>query len=285
MTNINFYLIALIIAVSLTPCGISNAQEDFIRNPGSNFEASLSGNEEDQTNDQEDDKDKKKDKKDKVDKKDKKDQNYTKDNVEIGEKFFLSFLINLITLFIIVFLIYYPNYKKQEVFFTYFLFNIAIFLLTFLLNKIKISIGAAFGLFAVFSMLRYRTEGISMKDMTYLFIVIAIGLISAIQLEYWELGTICGIMVVSTYALDGNILIRRELSKTIQYDNIELIKPNNHEKLIEDLKNRTGLNIHRISIAKIDFLSDRAVVDIYYYFDKKKKGKEETEVDYEDKPL
>ena len=188
-----------------------------------------------------------------------------KDTVQINEAFFISFAINLATILIIIMLIYYPNYKKQEMFFTYFLFNIAIFLLTFLLNKIKISMGAAFGLFAVFSMLRYRTEGISMKDMTYLFIVIAVGLMSAVQLDYIDLGIINATIILATFIFDGNILIKREYSKLIHYENIEMVKEENHPQLIEDLKLRTGLNIHRISINRIDFLKDEARIDAYYY--------------------
>lgn len=130
------------------------------------------------------------------------------------------------------------------------------------------SLGAAFGLFAVFSMLRYRTEGISTKDMTYLFIVIAIGLICAVSKgTYFELSLITAILIAFTYALDGNWLVRNELVKTIQYENIELIKPENYNALIDDLKKRTGLNIHRASVNRIDFLKDIAVVKIYYYED------------------
>ncbi len=204
-------------------------------------------------------KEKKKDKKKKDD----------KDEVEVNQAFFIALLINLLTVFIIVRLIYYPNYHKQEVFFTYFLFNIAIFLLTFLLNKIKISMGAAFGLFAVFSMLRYRTEGISMKDMTYLFIVIAVGLLSAVQLDVIDLVIINSIIIVFTFLLDGNLLIKREFSKLVNYEKIELIQPDRHEELLADLNLRTGLNIHHISIVKIDFLRDMAVLNIYYYNNKK----------------
>ncbi|MDD5571340.1 MAG: DUF4956 domain-containing protein [Bacteroidales bacterium] len=216
----------------------------------------------------------------------KKDKKKDKDEVQINETFFVSLLIDLIAVIIIVVFIYYPNYKKQEVFFTYFLFNIAIFLLTFLLNKIKISMGAAFGLFAVFSMLRYRTEGISMKDMTYLFVVIAIGLVSAVQLEYYELVIINAVLIVSVFALDGNVIIRREYSKMIQYENIEMIKPENHPKLIADLKTRTGLDIHRISISRIDFLRDMATIDVFYFSRKRKKsGVNDVEVNYDDKPV
>jgi len=113
-------------------------------------------------------------------------------------------------------------------------------------------------------MLRYRTEGISMKNMTYLFIFIAIGLISAIQLEYYELAILNGLIVVVTFIIDGNILIKQALSKDVQYENIELIKPEKEKELIQDLKTRTGLNIRRITIRKIDFLRDTAIIRIYY---------------------
>lgn len=195
----------------------------------------------------------------------KSDKKKDKDVIKINEKFFLNFGINLAAVLIIILLIYYPNNKKMDYIFTFFIFNIVIFVLTYVLNEVKISMGAAFGLFAVFSMLRYRTEGISMKDMTYLFIFIGLGLISAIQLEYYELAILSGIIVVATFILDGNIIIKREFSKYVQYDDIEMIKPENLQKLIEDLKNRTGLNIHRIAINKIDFLKDTAIIHIYYY--------------------
>jgi hypothetical protein len=209
-----------------------------------------------QNDDNDDDKEKKSRKK--------KDKDKDSD-VRLGSKFFLCLLINLATVIILIIFIYYPNYKQRDYFFTYFIFNIVIFMLTFVLNQVKISMGAAFGLFAVFSMLRYRTEGISMKDMTYLFIVIGIGLISAIQLELYELAIINGIIVGATYLLDSNIILKREFSKNVQYENIDMIKPENHALLIEDLKKRTGLNIHRIAVNRIDFLKDTAIVKIYYY--------------------
>lgn len=199
-----------------------------------------------------------------ADSKDKK-KDKTKDVIEITDNFFYSLAIDMASVALILLLIYYPNYRKMEFIFTYIMFNLVIFLLTFVLNEVKISMGAAFGLFAVFSMLRYRTEGISMKDMTYLFIFIGMGLIGAIQLEYYELGIIYGIIIVVTYVMDGNLIIRREFSKAVQYENIELIKPENREALMADLKKRTGLDIRRITINKVDFLRDTAVIRIYYY--------------------
>ena len=128
------------------------------------------------------------------------------------------------------------------------------------------SMGAAFGLFAVFSMLRYRTEGISMKDMTYLFLVIALGLISAVSKGNWdELILINSIILVVTYLLESNLLMKKESSKFIQYENIEMIRPEQRQELIDDLEKRTGIKINRISIDKIDFLKDTAMIRIFYF--------------------
>ena len=149
--------------------------------------------------------------------------------------------------------------------FTFFLFNIIIFIITFVLNKTNISMGAAFGLFAVFSMLRYRTEGISMKEMTYLLISIALGLINAIGLNIIPILVFNSIFVVFIFILDHPMIFKQEASKVIHYENIELIKPENHELLMQDLRTRTGINIHRFSISSIDFLKDAASITVYYY--------------------
>lgn len=193
------------------------------------------------------------------------DKKKDKDVVEINARFFETLGIDIAFVLLIIFVVYYPNYRKMDTIFTFILFNIVIFLLTFVLNKVKISMGAAFGLFAVFSMLRYRTAGIGMKDMTYLFIFIAIGLISGIQLEFYKLGIICGIIFLVTLILDTKLLLKRELSKNIQFEKIEMVKPEMREQLIEELKARTGLKIHRIVINRLDYLKDIASIRIYYY--------------------
>lgn len=188
-----------------------------------------------------------------------------KDTVSINSKFFFSLLIDIATLIIIILLVYYPNNRKFESIFAFFMFNLLIFMLTFVLNKIKISMGAAFGLFAVFSMLRYRTEGISMKDMTYLFIFIAVGLISAIQLEIYELAIINGLIIVFTLLLDSNFLFKIERSKLIEYENIDLVKPEHYQQLLDDLRKRTGLNVHHFEIQNINFLKDSTEILIFYH--------------------
>jgi hypothetical protein len=177
-----------------------------------------------------------------------------------------KYLINLATVIVLFRFIYYKNYQKNELFLTFFGFNTIIFFVSYLLNKVDISTGAGFGLFAVFSILRYRTEGLCAKDMTYLFISIAIGLLTAVGSQnYLELGMFSFAILTLVFLLETNWLFSRESSKTIFYDNIALIKPEQKEEFITELKQRTGLNIHRLKIESIDFLKDSCSITVYYY--------------------
>lgn len=185
---------------------------------------------------------------------------------KLSSKFFIRLFIDLVSVFVLIRLIFYKNYKKADQYLTFFAFNLVIFLITYLLNKVEMSMGAAFGLFAVFSMLRYRTESISTKDMTYLFLVIAIGLLSAISKGGWdELALLNSIILVATFLLESNWLIKKEFTKNIIYDNINLITPEKRTELLADLKKRTGFNVHRVEIQEIDFLKDATRMTIYFY--------------------
>lgn len=185
---------------------------------------------------------------------------------KLNWKFAIRLGIDLITTLIVVRGIYYRHYRRTDLFLTFFAFNVTIFLISFLLNKVEMTMGAAFGLFAVFSMLRYRTENISAKDMTYIFIVIAIGLVMAISKGGWdELSLIGTIIVVLMALLESNWLIRREYMQEVHYDRIELIQPDRRAELLADLRARTGLNIIRIEIGNIDLLRDTARITLFYY--------------------
>ncbi|MGZ3885311.1 MAG: DUF4956 domain-containing protein [Bacteroidia bacterium] len=192
---------------------------------------------------------------------------------KISSRLGIRFLIDVATVLVLMKYVYFPVYKKRELFFTFFVFNVVIFLISFLLNKVDLSMGAAFGLFAVFSMLRYRTEDISIKDMTYLFLVIAIGLICAVTkikdasdaYEYLFIGCINAVLIVLAYLLESRLLIKKEVVKTVIYEKIELVTSSKHPELMEDIKKRTGINVHRISVQKIDFLKDSAQIKIYYF--------------------
>ncbi len=193
------------------------------------------------------------------------DKNKDKDVVVINKRFFYGIGFDILTMLLIFGLIYFPNYRNKEFMFTFFLFNIIIFIITFVLNKTNISMGAAFGLFAVFSMLRYRTEGISMKEMTYLLIAIALGLINAIGLTLVPILVFNSIFAVFIFILDHPVVFKQEVSKTVIYENIDLIRPENHALLMEDLRKRTGFDIHRFTIMSFDFLKDATSITIYYY--------------------
>ncbi|GIV27419.1 MAG: hypothetical protein KatS3mg027_1233 [Bacteroidia bacterium] len=133
------------------------------------------------------------------------------------------------------------------------------------MNKVDLSLGAAFGLFAVFGIMRYRSEDISIKNLTYLFVVIAIGLLSAIAKGSWEEITLYNFIVLSVvFILESKIFFKSESSKLIYYDNVEMLKPENKMKLIDDLQMRTGYKINKIEIERIDFLRDSAVLRVYF---------------------
>jgi len=177
----------------------------------------------------------------------------------------LRYLVNLIATFVLVRGIYFANYKKSEVLLTFFAFNTIIFFIAYVLNNVDMSVGSAVGLFAIFSMLRYRTESLVTKDMTYLFICLSLGLLCAIsRCNLLEIIILCLIIVLLTFLLEGRWLIKKEHSMTLVYDNIALIKTDQSEALLKDLKLRTGLNITRFEIQHIDFLKDATNITIYY---------------------
>ncbi len=181
-------------------------------------------------------------------------------------EFIIRFCIDIFSIFVLIRIVYFSKNRKSEFFFTFITFNILIFLIASILNKVDMNMGAAFGLFAVFSMLRYRTEGLSMKDMTYLFLVIGMGLITAVLVgEWWVILSLNLVLIGITYILESNIFIRKELSQAIQYENIELIHPSRRAELIADLEERTGFTINHVTISEINFLRDTAMVTVYYY--------------------
>jgi hypothetical protein len=185
---------------------------------------------------------------------------------KLSPKFFLRLLIDITAVFVLIRFVYFPIYRSREYVFTFFIFNLIIFLITYLLNKVEMSMGAAFGLFAVFSMLRYRTEDISIKDMTYMFLVISMGLINAVTKGSWdELLLIMSIIILITWLLESKVLMKKEVSRIIMYENIELIKPENRQQLMEDLEKRLGVKVNHVTIGKVDFLRDTAQVQVHYY--------------------
>ena len=188
-------------------------------------------------------------------------------DLEDFSKLLFKFGINFIFLIIIVRIIYYRVKDDKDYVFTYIMFNILTFFICFLLRKVPMEMGFALGLFAVFGILRYRTEAIPIRQMTYLFIVIGISMINALSnksVSIFEVLFTNGLITLITYLIDRLWFQTIEEKKNIVYEKIELIKPENKQELIKDLKERTGLPIHEVKVEKIDFLRDTAAVTIYY---------------------
>jgi hypothetical protein len=184
------------------------------------------------------------------------------------EYFVFRLAINSISMVLLVRFIYYGVYKKRDLFAPFFLLNFIIFLLAYMLKVTGgfDSIGSAFGLLAAFSLLRFRTDTLSMKDMTYLFIVMTIGLInSAMAGSYTDILSINGIIIAAVFVVDGNLFMRNEKTKTVEIDSFENIKPEQEKILTEDIRKQTGLNIQKITIEHYDLIKKRATIKIYYY--------------------
>jgi len=184
------------------------------------------------------------------------------------EYFLLRLLINTVAMIILVRYVYFHTYHKRDSFFTFFLLNFIVFLLAFMLDRTGSfsSINSGIGLVAAFSLLRFRTETISMKDMTYLFIIMTFGLINSImKATMMELVGLNAMIIAAVYIVDGNQLIRNQKTKTIEYPSLENIKPEQHPLLIADLRQRTGLDIRKITVEAIDLAKAKATIKVYYY--------------------
>ena len=172
----------------------------------------------------------------------------------------------LIALFIVRF-IYYPVKQNKNYVFTFIAFNTVIFFVMSLLTSIELSVGAGFGLFAIFSVLRYRTNPMPARDMTYLFVLIGLPVINAGLLAGagWSAVVIANVAIVAVlYLLEKGWGFHYEQSQRITYERVDLVKRGNYDLLLEDLRQRTGLAIKRLEIGHIDYLKDATEIKIYY---------------------
>ena len=180
----------------------------------------------------------------------------------------LKTFFNLTVVALIARGIYYPLTKNKDYLFTYLLISLTVFVLCVLLDDVKLQLGFALGLFAIFGIIRYRTDPIPIKEMTYLFLVIGISVVNALankKISHAELVFANAMIVFVTYGLERLWLLKHESRKNIIYEKIELITPEKHNELLQDLKTRTGIDIIRFEVKRIDFLRDVANICIYYY--------------------
>jgi hypothetical protein len=175
--------------------------------------------------------------------------------------------INLGIATLVVAFIYYRLYRNREFVFTYYIFNLITFSMCMLLRKVPMELGFALGLFAVFGILRYRTEEIRIRDLTYLFIMIGIGIINGIankKVSTSELLLVNGVIVIAAAVLELPAAARRFGSTPMLYDNLHLLRPDQHDLLIEDLVARTGLDVVRVQVHRVDFLRDAAEITVFH---------------------
>lgn len=182
------------------------------------------------------------------------------------------FIFNAFFVWVIIHIFYYRKTKNINFYFTFSLISISVFFLIFLLGSggIKIKMGMALGLFAIFGILRYRTEVISVREMTYLFVIITMSVINAlsIKLSYFELLVANVIFVLAVWFFEGTKKLKRTMCKHILYDRIENIKPERYNELLAEVKERTGLDIVNIEVGAINFLQDTVMLKVYYRDDK-----------------
>ena len=178
----------------------------------------------------------------------------------------IRFLLNTTVIALIVRVFYYPKSKRRDYFVTFILISISVFLLIFLMGGVKLKVGFALGLFAIFGIIRYRTESVPIREMTYLFLIIAVSAINglATSISYLELLATNMLFLVSIWAIESNRWVKHVASKLVMYDNISLVTPDKESELIEDLKKRTGLDVLRVEVGAIDFSKDTAIVKVYY---------------------
>jgi hypothetical protein len=182
-------------------------------------------------------------------------------------------VMNLIFLTVVIRYLYYPKTKRKDYLFTYYLIGMIIFFICFALKKLDIDTGMGLGLFAIFGIIRYRTNPVEIKEMTYLFLVIGLSVINSLasnKVSISEMLIINGSIIGVTAGLEYLWLLKHETRKTIIYERIDLIRPEYYKEMLADLEERTGLDINRFEIGKINFLRDVAQVMIYYYEDEQK---------------
>lgn len=186
----------------------------------------------------------------------------------------VRFSMNLLVILFIVIGLYAKNSRRKDFYFSFIAVSILIFLLCFLLANVKMEMGFALGLFAVFSIIRYRTDSIPIKEMTYLFVVIVVSVINALankKISYAELVLTNLLIVGLLYILEKILHLRQEIMYTVLYEKIENVQAGKEEELLADLKLRTGKNIKRFQIERIDFLRDVAYINIFFDLNGKSK--------------
>ena len=195
----------------------------------------------------------------------------------------LRFFINLIVCWIVVHAFYYRKSRRRDYYFTFIIFSSAMLMLLYMMGNVEVGVGLTLGLFAIFGVIRYRTETVPIREMTYLFVIIALAAMNglaplfaihgaqgphpAYALEWGNVGIMClanALVILLIWALESEKLVKHTSTKLVLYDKIELIVPERREELIADLEKRLGLKIDNLEVGHVDFLRDAAYIKVYY---------------------
>ncbi len=178
----------------------------------------------------------------------------------------LRFLLNVVVVWFIVHFFYYPKGKRRDYYFTYLLLSVSIFMLIYLMDGSKLEIGAALGLFAVFGIIRYRTESVPIREMTYLFFLVALSVLNGTNADLSIVERLAAnlLLIAIVWASENFLLESKVGCKFVRYDNIDLITPERHNELKADLEKRLGVEIVRIEVGSVDFLTDMTMLRVFY---------------------
>ena len=194
----------------------------------------------------------------------------------------LRFFLNLAVCWIIVGLFYYRKSRRRDYFFTFMVFSTAMLMLLYIMGNVEVGVGLTLGLFAIFGVIRYRTETVPIREMTYLFVIIALAAANGLAPVYHLVGVstaphyviswgsvavmalVNALIIVLIWVLESERLVRHVTSKLVLYDRIELIVPEKRAELIQDLEKRLGVKVENVEIGHVDFLKDAAFIKVYY---------------------
>jgi len=206
---------------------------------------------------------------------------------ELGIRFF----VNLLVCWILVQFFYYRKSRRRDYYFTFIIFSTAMLLLLYMMGNVEVGVGLTLGLFAIFGVIRYRTETVPIREMTYLFVIIALAAMNGLAPVYKLVGAASanphyalstgtvGIMLVANalvillvWVLESGKMLRHTSAKLVLYDRIELIVPERRAELIADLEKRLGIPVSGVEVGHVDFLKDAAFLKVYYTLGKGESG-------------
>lgn len=198
----------------------------------------------------------------------------------------IRFALNLLVCWILVHCFYYRKSRRRDYYFTFMVFSSAMLTLLYIMGNVEVGVGLTLGLFAIFGVIRYRTETVPIREMTYLFVIIALAaanglapiynVVDVATTPHYALGwgnvgvmaLVNGLIVLLVWILESESLVRHTTTKLVLYDKIDLIVPERRKELIEDLEKRIGVQIENLEIGHVDFLKDSAFIKIYYHLPK-----------------